>query len=164
LKKVVLILSLVMLMGMGVANAEITRGQDSFSGGVTINSVTNTSDPTELDQLVFRKCVNTSPSEYELWANRITSKEFLFTNTFIELRIDNNSTRKITITKNGIISLADGYKKYSHITVPLSIEFIEQIKSAQRVALRFQTMTGSYVYILPDPVLAEWKEVINTEK
>lgn len=163
LKRIIISLMLIMLLGITVASAEITRGEDQFTGGRTINSVTSTPNPAELEGLVFRKFANTAPAEYELWANRVTAKSFLFSNTFIELRIDGIPTKEVAIKKNGLISLSDG-KQYSHITVPLSIEIIEQIKSAKRIALKFPTVNGAYVYVLPESVLAEWKEVIATEK
>jgi hypothetical protein len=152
-----------MLLGIGQASAEITRGEDTFTGGATINSVISTPNPADLDGLVFRKFANTDPKEYELWANRITSKSFLFSNTAIEIKIDSYPTEEIAIKKNGLITLADG-RQYSHITAPLTSGDIEKIKMAKRIALKFPTAVGSYVYILPDAVLAEWKEVIAAEK
>lgn len=42
-------------------------------------------------------------------------------------------------------------------------EVIEKLQTANRVALRFTQNSGStFVYVLPDEVLAEWKQVINT--
>lgn len=163
MKKIILVLVSIMLLGIGQVSAEITRGEDKFTGGATINSVTNTSNPSDLDELVFRKFANTDPKEYEIWANRVTSKSFLFSNTTIEIKIDNHPTEEIAIKKNGLITLADG-QLYSHITAPLTSGIIEKIKMAKRIALKFPTASSSFIYILPDAVLAEWKEVIATEK
>jgi hypothetical protein len=164
-KKVAFVLALVFFIGMATAHAEITRGVDAFTGGITINSASSTPNHSDLDELVFRKIVNGGQNEYELWASRITSEKFMFSNAFVEIRVDNDPTIQISVKDYGVIGLADGYNKLSHVTVPLSKEISEKITSASRIAIRFQTATGvPYVYILPDSVLAEWQQVIATDK
>ncbi len=164
LKKVALILSLFMLLGMAVASAEITRGEDDFSGSPIINSWTKGMEPSQLKSLYFRKYVNTSPLSYEIEASKITFKDFIFLGTFLELKIDNNPVQQLPIKEAKQMSLVRESDIYSRIIVPVPKNTIEEIEKANRIALRLQTASGSYVYILPDTILAEWKEVINTEK
>jgi hypothetical protein len=160
LRKIALILSLIMVWGMAVASAAITRGQDDFSGGATINSGTNGLDHSELKSLYFRKIIDITPIEYEIQATKIASKSFAFLNSFIEMKTDDNPVRKIVVKESSFMPLA----KYSDIIVSVPNDIVQEIKSAKRIALRFQTAAGSYVFVLPDTVLAEWQQVINTEK
>lgn len=164
LKKVAFILSLVMLLGIGQAGAEITRGEDKFTGSSTINSWAKGTDSSQLKSLYFRKYVNTSPLAYEIEASKITFRDFIFLGTFLELKIDNNPVQQLPIKEAKQMSLVRESDIYSSIIVPVPKTTVEEIGKATRIALRFQTASGSYVYVLPDAVLTEWKEVINTEK
>lgn len=164
MKKIALILVLVMLLGMATASAEITRGIDDFTGGNRINSSTVTANPSQLKQLVLRKLVAGKNSYYEIWGERLTTKNFLFKDTFFEIKIDSSPVINIDVKEASSMTYMDGPNMFSWVTVPISPDIIEQIKGATRVALRFQINAGDFVYVLPDAVLAEWKQVIATEK
>ncbi|WP_434132767.1 hypothetical protein KIAC18_000298 [Sporomusa sphaeroides] len=164
MKRIALILVLIMVLGMAVASAEITQGKDKFTGGNKINSVTETSNPSELKQLVLRKIITGNSPSYELWGERFTTKNFLFKKTFLEMKIDDTPIISINVKETSAMTYMDGPNMFSWVTVPISSDIVEQIKIANRIALRFQTASGSYVYVLPDAVLAEWKEVIAAEK
>ncbi|WP_312560849.1 hypothetical protein, partial [Anaerospora sp.] len=96
MRKIALILSLMMLVGITMASAEITRGEDTFTGGKTINSGTS-ADPSELKSLYFSKTVQVNAVEYEIQATRITFKSFIFADTFIELKIDENPVHTMAV-------------------------------------------------------------------
>lgn len=163
MRKIALILSFMMLLGITLASAEITRGEDTFTGGKTINSGTS-ADPSELKSLYFSKTVQVNAVEYEIQATRVTFKSFIFSSTFIELKIDENPVHKMVVKETSMMPLVNKNDIYSSITVPVQNDIVQEIKDAKRIALRFQTVAGPYVYVLPDSVLAEWKEVIDTEK
>ena len=163
LKKVALVLCFIMLLGIGVASAKITRGADAFSGAVIINSGVH-GKASELESLYFRKIPQSSSVDYQIHATRITFKDFIFANTFLEIKIDDNNAQQLPIKEAKNMSLVSERDIYSSITIVVPNDMISQINNAKRIALRFQTVSGSYVYILPDNVLAEWKEVIGMEK
>ncbi|AJQ26921.1 hypothetical protein JBW_01571 [Pelosinus fermentans JBW45] len=153
-----------MLWGVTVVSAEITRGIDTFTEGVTINSGIN-ADPTNLKSLYFSKIIQPNAVvDYEIQATRINLKDFIFLDTFMEINIDNYSVQKIAVKEAKKMSLVNKNDIYSNIIVSVPNGIVQEITSAKRIALRFQTAAGSYVYVLPDPVLAEWQQVINTEK
>ncbi len=164
MKKVALILCLAMLLGIGVVSAEINRNSDYFSGGVSISSHTTMTYP--VDRLSLIKTTGSASTEYSIFAKVTSSKEFSLVKTFIELKIDDAPTHSIDIREGSSLQATDNrYMISSSIKVPLAPEYIDEIKNAKRVALRFQTLGGyTPIYVLPDNVLAEWKEVIATEK
>lgn len=156
-------LVLVTLMGMSVVNAEIRRGEDTFTGTKRINSVVS-GNPTELQSLIFAKIPQSKNIDYEITAVRTTFKDFIFTDTFMEIKIDDNPILQLPVKEAKKMSLVKESDIFSNVVVSVPNDVVEKIKDAKRVACRFQIASGSYVYVLPDAVLAEWKQVINTEK
>ncbi|WP_312337241.1 hypothetical protein [Anaerospora hongkongensis] len=163
MRKIALILSLMMLLGITVASAEITRGEDTFTGAVTINSGVHEKE-SELKSLYFRKIPQSKNVDYEIEATRINFKEFIFKDTFMEIKVDDGLVQQFPVKEAKNMSLVRESDIYSSITVLLPNDMIPQINTAKRIALRFQTVAGPYVYVLPASVLAEWKQVIATEK
>jgi hypothetical protein len=163
LKKIVLILALLMLLGTMVTSAEITRGKDSFTGAVTINSGVH-GNASELESLYFRKIPQLKNVDYQVQATRTTFKDFIFTDTFMEIKIDDNPVQQLSVKEAKKMSLVRESDIYSSVTIVVPPDLIPKINEASRIALRFQTASGSYVYVLPPTVLAEWKQVIATEK
>lgn len=163
LKKIALVLCLTILLGMGIASAKITRGFDDFTGGMTINSGT-IGEPLRLKNLYFSKIVNTNPIQYEIQVVRETYRGNAFANTFIEIKIDDYPAYQITVKESNVIPLVNKNDIYSDITVSVPYDIVQKIKDAKRIALKLPTGTGPFVYVLPDNVLAEWKEVIAMEK
>ena len=162
LKKIVLILALIMLL-TPVASAEVARGIDSFTGGTRVGSYSNVKDA--VDSISLVKIISPGLVEYEISAGKRSTKEFLLSKTFIDIKIDNYTSHSIEIKKVELIPTDSPFVHSSYVDAPISNEIVDEIKTAKRVALRFQTANGhSLVLVLPDTVLAEWKEVINTEK
>ncbi len=155
---------LAMLMGIGAVSAEITRGEDDFTGSPIINSWTKGKEHSDFKSLYFRKYVNTSPLAYEIDIYKYTFNDFIFTDTFMEIKIDDNPILQLPVKEAKKMPLANEYDIFSEIVVSIPNDVVEKIRDAKRVACRFQTASGSYVYVLPDTVLAEWKQVIDTEK
>ena len=164
MKRIALILVLIMLLGAMVASAEITRGKDSFTGGVTVNAYSSAGDSSKLKALYFTKIIETEPVEYELQATRISFRDFILQNMPVEIKIDSHDTQRLKVKEASSMPLVNDSEVYSDVTVTIPIDLISQINGSNRIALRFQTASGSYIYVLPDAVLAEWKEVIAAEK
>jgi hypothetical protein len=163
LKKIALILTLAILLGMAVANAEIRRGTDKFSGGNVIGSYSNISDT--VDSIVLFKIVTPTSVEYAISARKSTVKEYAFSKTFLELKVDNEISHKIEVQEVLSLPTDKPFINWNSVKAPVSLEIIDQIKNGKRVALRFQVIGGySPVVVLPDEVLVEWQQVIATEK
>lgn len=166
LKKVALVLLLIMFIGLTVVSAEIRRGKDEFTNGSIIGSYINVNTSGVIDGISLTKTVTSNSSEYTIIAKNTTLKEFAFAKTFIEIRIDENLTHKIDVEKVSSTRVPSSSVDYRFsVVVPANEQIINELKGAKRVALRFQCVDNfSPVYVLPDNVLAEWKEVIATEK
>jgi hypothetical protein len=172
LKKVALVLSLLILLGIGTASAEITRGEDTFTGGVRIRSYIEIEKP--IQTLSFIKIVGDGFTGYEMSATRKTydmpemrrigiKESFVKTN--IEINIDGVSSHSIGVQNLTLNPTNNSYIFTSGIKVVIPNDVSDKFKDAKRIALKFPIEDGtSLVYVLPDAVLAEWKEVINTEK
>lgn len=163
MKRVAFFLALIMVLGIAVVNAEIRQLKDDFSGSTKIVSYTALERP--VDSLSLIKITGTNP-KYSVFAKLKSSKEFSLVKTFWDLKIDDKVPVQLDVRVGGVMVASDNrYMIVSSATVDISDSLINDIKNAERVALRFQTEGGyTPVYVLPDAVLAEWKEVINTEK
>lgn len=164
LKRIVASLMLIMLLGTMVVNAEISRGRDEFTNGTVIGSYINVSDV--IDSISLTKTVTPNTSEYEIVAKNKTLRDFAFAKTFIEVKIDDNPTHRIDVKELSSIRVPSSLVTYwFSVKAPANDQIISELKLAKRVALRFQRVDNySPVYVLPESVLAEWKEVINMEK
>lgn len=168
LRKIALVLSLIMVWGMAVASAAITRNVDSFTGYSAISSHIY-DDKEVLTEVNLKKTLSPTVSEYEIRLAGKGHKEirnFILGNSLVEVKVDDKPTYKLAPDNYSIKPLAGSYGNIvSNVTFGLSVQSADEIKGAKRVALRVTMEDGSrYVYILPDPVLAEWQQVINTEK
>jgi len=161
-----------MLFGIAVAHAEITRVKDTFTGGHQIRSYVSVEKPVQT--LSFIKIVGDGFTTYEMSATRRTYdmpemrrmgiKE-AFAKTNVEVNIDGISSYSIDIQNLTLKPTANSYIFTSGIKMVISNEISDKIKDAKRIALRFPIEDGtSIVYVLSDSVLAEWKQVIATEK
>lgn len=164
MKKLVLLFSCCIMIGISVCSAEIAKGIDQFTGGAKFISGTKGEDDATLGNILFKKIVTGTTEEYFIEADNEAYKERILADKSIEIKIDDNP---ICLLGNS------NYKTYSPInwkmlavlTVNVPDNIIIKLRDANRVALRFTRNNGSqFVYVLPDNVLAEWKQVIATEK
>jgi hypothetical protein len=157
-------LALIILLSALPASAEIRHGRDEFTNGTVIGSYINVADV--IDSIFLVKTVTSNSSEYEIGAKSKTLKDFAFAKTFIEVKIDENPTHKIEVKGVSSTRVPSSMVTYWFTVVaPANNQIISEIKLAKRVALRFQRVDNySPIYVLPDAVLAEWKEVIAAEK
>lgn len=163
LKKVALILSLLMLLGIAGGNAHITKGTDNFTENQQINSQNDVSG--QIDSVLLTKTINPNSAEYELSVNKRTTREFALAKTTIEIKVDSNPPRKFDVQNLKKIPTEDPFIFSYYIKTSMNQEIVNEIKNAKRVALRFELANGwQPVIVLREYVLNEWKEVINTEK
>ncbi len=168
MKKITFVLFLIMLWGVSVASAEINRGQDSFTGYGTIKSCIY--DEREIVTKVdFKKVLSPDMPTYELsliGQGHKKIRNFILSNSPTEIKVDENPAYKLSPSNYSIKQVPGSYEKIlSQLTFELPVENIDGFKNAKRIALRITMEDGTrYIYVLPAPVLAEWKQVISTEE
>jgi hypothetical protein len=163
LKKVVLILSLTMLLGMAVVHAHIARSTDDFTGGQRISSSNDTSG--EIDSVSLTKIISSDSTEYQLSVNKNTRKAFAPAKTIIEIKVDDNPSHKLNVQNLQIIPMGDFYTFSYSIKTSIDPNIIAEIKNAKRIALKIELADGwQPVIVLREYILNEWQQVINTEK
>lgn len=97
---------------------------------------------------------------YGLEAHNIALNKYGLSNTSAKVNI-NGEFYELNINNYAITSLIGVTLHKAIYDVPKNL--VDEIYSANRIALKFTLNDGrQFVYILPDKVLAEWKEVINT--
>lgn len=165
MKRFMLLLACCVLFGGGVSNAEISRGTDNFTGGDFIISGvdSNLSSNGKVSNISFCKTISAEKVIYEIFVKSKGLDRFTVSREDLQMNIDGRETYKI-ISTNRMDSVIGG----DHVVaLDYTVEnnVIEKIKDSGRVALKFTQNNGSqFVYVLPDDVLAEWKQVIATEK
>ncbi|SDN23116.1 hypothetical protein SAMN04488502_11525 [Dendrosporobacter quercicolus] len=151
-----------MLLGISIVYAEIREGRDQFTDGKWRTSG-NFLDNQQW--IGLRKISDGEVTKYEILFSEKELKYVKFSEKSGEIKIDDKPVSQLQV---GAVSsrpaLSSGLSHLS-LTITVSSEQIKSIETAQRVALKFRKTDGtSTVLVLPDAVLAEWKEVINTEK
>ncbi len=152
-----------MLWGVTVVDAKIGRGIDDFDGSVSIAS----SNSIEADSwLSFRKKISDTSIEYFITSSSKTLRYINFSKEDAEIKINDLSIQRIPVKEvSSIPSPMNSQMSFINVTISVPAELVQQMASAQRLAVRiYKENSPPYVYVLPDPVLAEWQQVINTEK
>lgn len=162
MKKIALMLTLAMLLSMAVANAEITRGKDTFTNDIRISSVSN--EVPSLQWIGFYKILGNNSIRQEIRVAAYSYPYRLFSSDYAELKIDEGPIYKLSVSNSKFTPITNT-KIYIFSTLEVKDEIAEKIRDAKRIELRLYRDNGSsFVMILPDNVLAEWKEVIALEK
>lgn len=162
MKRISIVLIFILLLSVGIANAGVGKGFDKFTESVTINSNVY-GNPHDLRALTFSKILNKNKLIYEIVMENDTYEKFILASHSLIMRVnDDNITLPV---KDYRTSTPIDNKINTTLTLDVPNEFIEKIKNANRVALKFTRNDGStFVYVLPNNILAEWKEVITTEE
>ena len=159
-----MILALLFAFGIvSIVNADIRKKIDSFDETRIIRSVNQKIG--DLAQFNFTKNIGEKNSiNYLLYASSHLMKNNAYTKDFVEIKID-GEIYKINVTKNIDYKDTDHGLYAISTTAQFTDESIKALKTASKVTLRFHRENGfTDVVQLPDNVLAEWKEVISTEK
>jgi hypothetical protein len=151
------------------AFAKINKTTDKFDGTLKIES--DISKGTGIFSFVtFAKFIDTKSNvTYGIFPHMYEYKEWwFFEKTPVEMKVDDNPE----IFK---LSVLDTYSKmegtgYSHALITASYidvnkENLNLIKNAKKLTFRISfAKQPAYVWQVPDKVLKEWQEVINTNK
>lgn len=163
MKRVLLLCLACMMLVSAVASAEVKKDKDSFTGGINAGSYTNLQP--FFNTMYFRKTMSDGYVTYEFSISRIGGKNSILGDAPIEIKIDQYPVyelRDIRYRSSGPDSY--GVKHSSSISVKIPADLADKIREAKRVAFQYEEVNGMrWPYVLPDDVLAEWKEVINTE-
>ncbi len=153
-----------MVFSVGVCSAEIFQRQDEFTGGNTIRSNYDIKLEEQLEWLSFYKNITKKTIRYGINADLMSfSRNFGLSDKVIRFNIDGDYTYDLLVLNWQEMKISADYLYMLNYSVPL--EAVDKLKNANRVALRFTRNNGfQFVYVLPDEVLAEWKQVIATEK
>lgn len=163
MKKIALILAL-MILGTMAVSAKIGHGTDDFDGSKW------TTSGTSLDSggkwIGFQRKTNDIEKEYYISFSLKTFNYIKFSKDAAEIKIDNLPVQKLMVKDaSSMPSPLEAKMSFIDVRVVVPIELVQQIGSAQRIAIRiFKENSVPEVYVLPDAVLAEWKQVIATEK
>lgn len=162
MKKVIALAVMIGFLSINaVSYAYIDRRVDSFDGTVTTYSVwLELCDLAQLTLIKVNKKLEGVHFEIDIATDVL--KKYDFSKDFAEIKI-NNIIYEMRVLKNQYYKDTDYglYPISSNVQIPE--EAIKPLKSAEKVALRFHRENGHQdVVELPDDVLAEWKEVINT--
>lgn len=159
----VLCIALVIVMS-AVASAEVKKGIDSFTGESYVSSW---QEPHPFFKTInFSKNMFSETTTYTLSASYMGSKDSVFGDAPFEIKIDEYPICKLTDYRYKLTGPDSyGVKYYSVINIIFPDDLALKIKDAKKIAIRYEDARGiKYPYTLPDYVLSEWKEVINTEE
>jgi hypothetical protein len=168
MRKIAFLVFAFFVFSMTTAFAEYKEIRDDFTNGWILRSDVELDKKTEMWFALLDKQIDRNRTTYQMQLTKETIKEFLFANTSIEIKVDDNPIQSISI-KNLHNTFSHGVPEamfyMTTITAALPEKVITEIQTAKRVAFRYQDTRGSNTtYILPDKVLTEWQQVINTEK
>lgn len=145
-----------------VANAEITRGYDSFNDAVTINSWGNEKIE-DFRSLVFGKIILPEKDQYYIIIQNEEYSNLLFAEKKMEIKLSGYNLIDLEPYSYKVITGS----KNSHAIIKYRVqeEVVEKIKNTNRIAIRVVRNNGlPVVYVLPDDTLEEWKQVIATKE
>lgn len=163
MKRIVFLLVLVCLVGVcSDSYAKIHRNVDSFSENIGLSSY---NELDSIDSLQFYKIIKkNSGKEYSLLLDSNTRAERqLYSKEDAQIKIGGNIyPLKVIRTEYKKFDYADDSAK---VEVEIPQDIIEKLENTEKVSIRFFAEKGYDRTIdVPDSVLAEWKQVIATEK
>lgn len=163
-KRIILMVLCCMIFSVGVCSAEIFKHKDDFSNGNIIRSNIYTDKSCEemLRWLSFYKTKSNNSIQYNIAVSNKTLNKYGISNANGKINID-GETFDLIISNYSKMPLSGVTTHDAIYDISQNIE--KKINSANRVALKITKNDGfQFVYVLPDEVLTEWKQVINTEK
>ena len=165
MKKIAFVLLLILILGAIPATAKITVYRDSFTSENEYSVLTKHYTH---NQLLFIKKFEDGKPTYTLY---ITYRTFVPEEQFqlpIEIKVDDlpvislKEKEEVSMSKINRFDYDNSLKKSKLIIPPHVIDLIRDGKS-----VKFRVLKGkaySVTIALPDDVLAEWQQIINTEK
>lgn len=152
-----------MLLVSTVASAEVKKGKDSFTNGINVGSYIQPEN--FFDTMFFIKTISDGTISYEFSISRIRGKNNILGDAPIQMKIDHYPVYELKHYRYKVTGPDSyGVEYNSDIKVKFPSELANQIKEAKRVAIQYEDVLGmEWPYVIPDDVLAEWKEVIATE-
>lgn len=165
LKRIFLLSIMFLFLCGSIADAEIIKGKDDFTGGKTCYSTYKFSSD---ESICFTKIYDKNLENYELefWKKSLLGENYA--RIPIEIKVDDNPIQKIEVKEINSLP-TDPFSRTAPVVISnkadISQSIIGDIKDSRRVALKaYKDKYSPVIVVLPDTVLAEWKEVIETEE
>lgn len=158
---------LLALVASGLANAEIRKGSDTFTGGTYVFS--DYSAPDGRSYVGFERVGTAKTHMYKLVVSYKAVPGFLLSNTFVDIKINDNPVQHIPITAYSkypwkLSALGTVEQVGSDAKIDVSAAFVEEVKSAKRIAIKAYYETGvPMVHVLPDSIVTEWRKIATNE-
>lgn len=164
MRRVAFLCIILVFLLCSIAKASISNDVDSFTGEKIYRSVYKFEETGTKSSLAFKKIFNGNAVSYEVSTFEDNFTYVHFSKEPAEIKIDDKPVQTLQIKKT--YSFPSSMSKISLIgavaIVPEGME--EDIKTANRVAIRFYLDSGvTSTMIVPDNILKEWQEVINTK-
>lgn len=163
MRRVAAVLLGLMIFWLPVVQAEIKIYHDKFTNGKEF--VSQYKESKYHDAIQFNKLIDGLDIKYYFdFFNKVYDRQKGYSKVAVEIKIDDNPVQYLDV-KNIKMEDYDNEFFVECTTVELPDEMIQQMLSAKRVAIKvYKENQAPGIIILPDDVLAEWKEVINTTK
>lgn len=157
--KKILIVIFIMLLLTGTASAKITKEVDKFNGDVEIQSK-NYFDGT---YYLITKTLKDDHSNILLMVAKSNKEWWFFSKTPFEFKINDQILK--TETPETISSMGNYPYLNTGAIVIVNDELQEKIITYKNITMRYHFIEKPDVTLdIPDSILTEWKEVINSTK
>jgi len=156
------------VFSMTTAFAEIKKFPDKFTNGVIVRSEYLADK--DIKVIDFFKYIDQNSADYKVYFSKESLKDYAFEKSIVEIKVDNNQVHKINVSEITNIPSSKSFPGiaefvYTSINAIVPNDVIGEIKTAKRVAFCLHFTNGiTTVFVVPDPLLTEWQQVINTEK
>lgn len=167
-KRIILMVLCFMVISFSVCSAEIRKGQiDTFDNSFRINSLNHSIG--DIEQFNFYKKKNELNVEYSFYIRKECLYEIQFGYIIDKFQIKINDDiydLKVLKQNTQLNSYSFGHAFGEIIaTIDVKNELLNEFKNAKNIAVRLTYSDGTNdTANIPDEVLAEWKQVIATEK
>lgn len=146
-----------------IGNAEIRKYDDNFTNGKEILSAYQ--EKSFGESIYFNKIMTDKKYTYSIICyNGVHDPRNSYSKTSMEIKIDENPIEYLEIKDTNV----EHYQKIimmSCTTKEINGNVIDQISSAKRIAVKVYKQNNSpKVYILPESIINEWKQIINTKE
>lgn len=164
MKRILILCMACMVLMAGVASAEILKGRDSFTNGLSVSS--SVEAKSIIQSMIFSKENDGGLLTYEIYIAETNMKEYIISNIPMEIKIDDFPTCKLKEYRYKITGPDSyGVNYNASITAIIPRDVVENIKNSKKVAIRFEDNYAlRRIYVLPEATLNEWKQVIATEE
>jgi len=159
MRKIILTMCvMVFILGFSVADAKISRTEDSFEGTSKIES--------NIDDFSFRKLFEKDGTIlYRMEIDLVESEWWFFANQAVEFKFDNDDTIYPLKTVNSASSMLGASSLSTQIVTEVPQDVIDKISNSKTITMRINYSNHNPVtIIMPSKMESEWKKIIDSGK